>query len=159
MTVGFNRYSIKRRAGISTTRKDGSKVSLFTDEQSAEAEKFAAEEMGCEFNSAIFVHGDGGKDFSYCLDVEVIWLGVDENKKPRQSGHLIVNPDEPHRWADVYIVVSGSTRDGFKIVGWTTHNKLETFGLKDFGYGLKMFMPINKLFKIEALASLKRKGK
>lgn len=156
MNTGFKRYLIKRRAGISTTRKDGSKVSLFTDQQSAEAERFAAEQMGCEFNSEIFVHGDGGKDFSYSLDVEVIWLGVNNDKEPRFDGHLIVNPDEPHRWADIYIVVAGTVKDGFIIIGWTTHNKLATFGLKDFGYGPKMHMPVSKLFKIEALTSLKR---
>jgi hypothetical protein len=158
MSIGFDRYLVKRRAGISTTRKDGSKVSVFNDEQSAAAEKFAAEAMGCQFNDKIFVHGDGGKDFSYSLDVEVIWLGVNNNREPRLSGNLIVNPDEPHRWADIYIVVRGSTTNGFEIIGWTTHNKLETFGLKNFGYGPKMFMPTHKLFKIEALTSLKRKN-
>jgi hypothetical protein len=153
--MSTDRYYSKRAAGISPTRSDGSRCSPVNDQQAAAAERYAAEVMGCTYNDAITAHGDGGHDFEFSLTVEVVWMGLDKTGQPRRGGHLIVNPYEPHRWADLYVVVGGSQEWGFSILGWTTHRKLAALPLRDFGYGPKMAMPIEQLEPLKRLLSLK----
>ena len=93
--------------------------------------------------------GDGGSDFTLNLGVEAIWLGAEKNGTPRTTGHLIVNPEDKQRWADLYIVVQGSIETGFKIIGWTTHKKLIKQPRKDFGYGEKFAMHVDDLYKTD----------
>ena len=151
---GKARYASKRKAGIPVQRTDGSQTSINTDIEAAAAEYFAAMHYGQEFNKEVTIKGDGGADFWIPMEgtqksVEVIWLGKTRFGKPRKNGHLIVNPHEPHRWADIYVVVRGCIDDGFEIVGWTTHAQLVAKPKKDFGYGNRFAMNINDLEKNE----------
>jgi len=148
------RYLSKRAAGISSFRYDGSKCSEENDINATGAEYFAAQQYGCPFNATIGVKGDGGSDFTLPLSVEVIWLGVQKNGKPRDKGHLIVNPDEPQRWADIYVVVRGSIDVGFEEVGWVSHNALVKLPKKDFGFGEKFACDISYLKSPALLKSL-----
>lgn len=144
------RYDSKRASGISEFRSDGSRTSRQTDVEAGAAEQFAAEFFGTSFNHEIYDHhGDGGRDF--CLGeatVEVIHLGIVDGK-PRMNGNLIVNPHEPQRWADMYVVIRGSISAGFEIVGWFPHTELVKRPMKNFGYGLRYCCPIDQLYPIE----------
>lgn len=151
---GADRYHSKRAAGISGTRFDGTKYDPETDYQAAAAEEFAADSLGCKFNAEVNLSGDGGFDFEFTLQVEVYWLGKVGNE-PRRSGHLIINPLEPHRHADIYVVVRGSVEDGFSVVGWTTHRVLTRLK-KDFGYGERYCVHTDNLWPIDKLKGLKR---
>lgn len=157
MATGTDRYQAKRDAGISPIRKDGSLTSAENDEQAAAAEKFAAQYFGCTFNDQVYQTGDGGYDFLFELKIEVIWLGVNAvTGEERREGNLIVNPNEPQRWSDIYVVVAGSTKAGFEVLGWTTHYRLIEEPPKDFGYGKKLAMNVNKLWPPHQLRKLKR---
>lgn len=156
--LGTARYNSKREAGISSTRSDGSQCSPDNDINAAGAECFAAEAYGQPFNENISRKGDGGADFSVVINgesktVEVIWLGT-YNGKPRDTGHLIVNPHEPQRWADLYIVIAGSLSAGFIEVGWATHEQLVNAPRKDFGFGPRYAIHINNLNKPQDLKAL-----
>jgi hypothetical protein len=143
---GRARYASKRKAGIPEFRKDGSKTSASNDIEAAAAEYFAALHYDRPFNDEVTTTGDGGADFFLNeKSVEVIWLGQTQYKKPRKNGHLIVNPHEPHRWADLYVIVRGSIETGFDIAGWTTHEELLAKPRKDFGYGERFAMNITDL--------------
>jgi len=148
------RFHSKRSAGISDTRYDGSKCSVDNDLNATGAEYFAAQEYGQPFNATIGKRGDGGADFHLPLSVEVVWLGVQKDGKPRDTGHLIVNPDEPQRWADIYIVIKGSVDEGFEEVGWVSHKMLTSLPKKDFGYGKKFACHISDLKKPHLLKNL-----
>ena len=158
---GTLRYTSKRNAGIPQERYDGSKTCIENDIQAAAAEKFAAEFMGQSYNDKIMKTGDGGADFKLNIPlhgektVEVVWLGVDKStNKPRKTGNLIVNPEEPQRWADIYMVVSGSLDEGFRVRGWTSHKKLTSASKKDFGYGKKFALHIDMLWEVSTLKKL-----
>jgi len=155
-TLAKARYLSKRAAGISGHRYDGSECSIQNDIDATGAEYFAAQEYNQPFDCTVGKGGDGGSDFSLQLSVEVIWLGVQKNGIPRDKGHLIVNPDEPQRWADIYIVVKGSVDTGFEEVGWIPHSILVTLPKKDFGFGEKFACDISQLKKPELLKALKR---
>lgn len=151
------RYHEKRAAGLSPIRSDGSITSAENDRQSAAAEEFAARELDAEFNGDVYArHGDGGHDFTVIgpsgtsYTVEVVWLGF------RSSGHLIVNPHESHRWADLYVVVSGSVQDGFRMVGWMRHGDLVARPKKDFGYGPRFAAHIDDLSPFKGKLKPKR---
>lgn len=148
---GDSRYYAKREYGISDVRRDGSKYSPETDRQAAAAEKYAADIMGCKFNSNINqACGDGGSDFSFNLEVEV-YCPINP-----LAQYLIVSMDEPHRWADLYVVVIGDIDSGFKIIGWTFHALLTQQPIKNFGYGDRYCMPFSKLYPIDRLLKLKK---
>ena len=86
-------------------------------------------------------------------------MGVDKKTgKPRIGGNLIVNPHEPQRWADIYVVVQGSIKTGFHIVGWTTHNELIKRPKVDFGYGDRFRMPVEDLYDFDLLDFRRKKG-
>ncbi len=148
------RYLSKRDAGISGTRTDGSECSIENDIQATGAEFFAAQEYGCPFDPSIGKRGDGGNDFSLNLSIEVIWLGVDPDGRPRTTGHLIVNPHEPQRWADIYVVVAGSIEQGFRELGWMPHKALINFAWQNFGFGERYACHISDLKKPESLKKL-----
>jgi hypothetical protein len=152
------RYFSKRAAGISGHRYDGSECSIDNDINATAAEYFAAQCYDQPFDVTVGRKGDGGSDFALPLTVEVVWLGVQKNGQPRDKGHLIVNPDEPQRWADIYVVIRGSVDTGFEEVGWMPHNILVTFPKKDFGFGEKFACDISQLKKPELLHALKRKA-
>lgn len=149
--IGTARYEIKRKAGISNTRSDGSRCSVYNDINAAGAECFAAEQYNQPFNESITKTGDGGSDFSVKINgqtktVEVIWLGFDyKNNVPRTTGHLIVNPHEPQRWANLYLVIKGSLKRGYTEAGWATHEQLTKASQKDFGYGRRFAIHVNDL--------------
>lgn len=150
------RYLSKRAAGISGHRYDGSECSIDNDINATAAEYFAAQSYGQPFDATVGKRGDGGSDFALHLTVEVIWLGLQKDGSPRDRGHLIVNPDEPQRWADIYIVVRGSVDTGFEDVGWITHTALIKLPKKDFGFGEKYCCDIGQLKRPELLRALKR---
>jgi hypothetical protein len=154
---GADRYHAKRQAGISPVRKDGSLTSAENDRQAAAAERYAAEILRCHFNGSVTVKGDGGYDFVLPLKIEVVWMGINAHTgEPRRAGNLIMNPDEPHRWADIYVVIAGTIETGFTSLGWTTHAVLIEHPLKDFGFGQKLAMPTNKLYGTQHLITLRR---
>jgi len=150
------RYLSKRAFGISGTRSDGSECSEINDINATGAEYFACQQYNVPFNAGIGAFGDGGSDFSIDLSVEVIWLGAFPSGEPRQDGHLIVNPHEPHRWADVYVVVKGSVDIGFSEVGWITHSALIEMPKKDFGFGPRFACHTSKLKSPNLLKGLKK---
>ena len=150
------RYLSKRAAGISGYRTDGSECSIENDINATGAEYYAAQQYGQPFDATVGRKGDGGSDFTLPLTVEVVWLGVQKDGKPRDKGHLIINPDEPQRWADIYIVIKGSVDDGFEEAGWITHTALVSLPKKDFGFGEKFACDITHLKKPELLKALKR---
>lgn len=148
------RFLSKRSVGISSSRYDGSKCSIENDINATGAEYYAAQKYGQPFDTTVGQKGDGGSDFTLPLTVEVVWLGQRPNGEPREEGHLIVNPDEPQRWADIYIVVKGSIDTGFEEVGWIPHTALVQFPKKDFGFGEKFACNISELKKPELLKAL-----
>jgi len=150
------RFLSKRSAGISGRRSDGSDCSVENDINATGAEYFAAQEYGQPFDATVGKKGDGGSDFTLPLSIEVVWLGLRKDGKPRETGHLIINPDEPQRWADIYIVVKGSVEDGFEEVGWIPHTALVDFPKKDFGFGEKFACDISMLKAPKLLKALKK---
>jgi hypothetical protein len=150
------RYLSKRVVGIPSGRYDGSECSIDNDLNATAAEYHAAQYFGQPFDATVGRSGDGGFDFALPLEVEVVWLGVQPNGKPRDQGHLIINPEEPQRWADVYVVVKGSIDEGFEIVGWITHTALIKLPKKDFGFGEKFACNITDLKSPALLKALKR---
>jgi hypothetical protein len=128
---GRARYGIKRGAGISAVRYGGSVATRENDRQSYAAEQYAASKLNADFNSSLTVHGDGGPDFKLGdKDVEIIWSGFEKGSPAEQrvqNDNLLVNPEELHRWADIYVGVSGSVERGFTLMGWTTHRVLVIF--------------------------------
>jgi hypothetical protein len=148
------RYLSKRNVGISNTRSDGSKCSIENDIQATGAEFFAAQAYNRPFDASIGQRGDGGSDFSLHLTIEVIWLGVDKESRPRTDGHLIVNPHEPQRWADIYIVIAGSIEQGFRELGWIPHKVLVRYPKQNFGFGRRFACHISKLKSPKALKIL-----
>lgn len=153
---GADRFHSKRAAGLSATRFDGTRYDPEIDRQAAAAEQYAAESLGCKFNAAILDGGDGGFDFKFELETEVYWLGKTPQGFPREVGHLIINPDEPHRHADIYVVVVGSIETSFAVIGWTTHRQLVKQPQKDFGYGVRYAMSTTGLYSMDKLRSLKK---
>lgn len=152
------RYLSKRSVGISNDRYDGSKCSIDNDLNATGAEYFAAQKYNKPFNATIGKHGDGGCDFIIPLSIEVVWLGVKEDGTPRDDGHLIINPDEPQRWADIYIVVKGSIDNGFEEVGWIPHSALIQFPKKQFGFGKKFACHISHLKSPKFLKALMKES-
>ena len=146
------RYDAKRAAGISEFRSDGSKTSRETDVQSGAAEKFAAELFKVKCNEEVYSnHGDGGKDFMLGeVSVDVVHLGMLDDG-PRMTGNLIVNPHEPQRHADIYVVVRGSIETIFEIVGWFPHVDLIARPKVNFGYGSRYACPLKDLCSINIL--------
>jgi len=140
------RYGSKRAVGISDVRKDGSRCSVDNDIDSTGAEVFAAEMCHEPFDSSISTSGDRGYDFKVNgRTVKVVWLGRNPNGTPRKYGNLIVNPHEPKRWADFYVVVSGGLDEGYRIAGWMSHKSLVARPLKDFGFGDRFSAPVSEL--------------
>lgn len=133
MSVGAARFESKREAGISTTRIDGSLYSRDVDEEAYAAEEYAAALFGTEPDPSIRM-GDDGYDFA--LKVDVKWLGLGPNGCPRSSGHLIVNP-YAKAWPDIFLVVTGSRSEGFRLLGWASRHDVQSQPLQDFGYGQK----------------------
>lgn len=159
--TGYDRWQAKRERGIASARTDGSLTDPETDRQAFAAERAAAELLGCRFNDTIYADGDGGHDFVFGLTVEVVWLGCYAGSlTPRSAGHLIISPAEPHRWADIYVVMAGSEEAGFRCLGWTTHKQLSR-ERKDFGYGERFAMHTKELWPVERLTGLKvaKRGK
>jgi hypothetical protein len=142
---GSERFAAKRATGIPATRYDGSVASATVDREAYAAEKWAAGRLGADFNEEIYAdHGDGGRDFTVNgKSAEVVWFGVDKNGLPRRNGNLIVNPEEPQRWADRYLVVGGSIEAGHYWVGWAKHEDVLAARKKDLGYGPKWVIPLN----------------
>jgi hypothetical protein len=147
-----DRYYAKREAGLSPVRSDGSHTSPETDRQAAAAEQFAAERLGATYNGDVYAtHGDNGHDFTVDgRTVEVIWMGYRSGAhEPRYRGNVIVNPHEPHRHADLYVMVAGSIARGFSLLGCCLHTDL-VFGA-DFGFGPRLALHTDKLrpFKMD----------
>ena len=153
-TLAKARYLSKRAAGISSHRYDGSECSIDNDINATAAEYFAAQQYNQPFDATVGKRGDGGSDFSLSLSVEVVWLGIQKDGSPRDKGHLIVNPDEPQRWADIYIVVKGSVDTDFEEVGWIPHKALIQLPKKDFGFGEKFACDISQLKNPDLLKAL-----
>jgi hypothetical protein len=153
--LGKARMLSKRVAGISSTRSDGSECSIENDVQAVAAEYWATQYFNRPFNAFVGAKGDGGSDFVFPIEIEVVWLGQGKDGKPRTTGHLIVNPHEPQRWADIYVVVKGSIESGFTFCGWSTHKDLLSKPKKDFGYGERFAIPVDELRKSD-IRHLKR---
>lgn len=153
--TGYDRWQSKRQQGIGVARYDGSRTDPDIDRQAFAAERAAAELLGCRFNDAIYADGDGGHDFVFGLTVEVVWLGYyARTQTPRDEGHLIISPAEPHRWADIYVVMAGGEESSFRCLGWTTHKQLSQ-KRQNFGYGERFAMHTKDLWPIERLTGLK----
>lgn len=149
------RHCSKRISGIAKERSDGSKCSEDTDIEATAAEYFAAKYCGVPFNAGISPKGDGGSDLIIPLSVEVVHLGM-VSGKARREGHLIINPHEPQRWADIYLVVAGSISEGFEILGWLPHEVLIGKPMKDFGYGPRYAANVSELIRSD-FRKLRRK--
>ena len=143
MPDGSERFSAKRDAGLSVTRRDGSSYSAQTDRDAFDAEVWATRCFGKEPNVEVFeTHGDEGYDFA--LLVDVYWIGRRPDGSPRREGHLIENPYRK-AWPDRFVVVSGIAEVGFQFEGWCTTAELKNEPKQNFGYGNKFAMPLEKL--------------
>ena len=158
------RFHAKRRAGISPIRRDGSVCDPETDRQSGHAEEFAADEFGVPVNKRVMNTGDGGMDFAIkvrCLDgtvreagVDVIWNGfATGTRKPRLDGNLLVNPFEPHRYAQsfFFVLVGGTVEHGWRFLGWARRQEVFDRTNRDFGYGERHWVPVSALHDVEII--------
>lgn len=145
--IAHNRFNSKRTAGISEVRSDGSVCSENNDLDATGAEYYCAKLCGQPFDTSISITGDLGHDFILNgKTVEVVWLGRDKKtNKPRNTGNLIVNPHEPKRWADIYIVIGGGFDEGYHMLGWTDHKSLIQMPKVNFGFGIRYAMNIYAL--------------
>lgn len=125
--------------GPGRLRQDGSEFSRETD-----TEAFAAEEWACQqFNKLPNrTVGENDPGFDFTLTVDVKHLGLKDGK-PRRAGNLIINPNAAR--ADRYIVVSGSREEGFRFEGYATVADLTRREPRDFGYGAKLWVPVEEL--------------
>lgn len=116
------RHIHKRELGVPI---DARGSSIKTEIESGLAEKYACDELGCEFNIEIFDGNDGGFDLIYRgYSIDVKWLGISkQDAQPRTNGRIIVDVKKIDR-CDLYIAVSGSENRGFKCVGWCTREDL-----------------------------------
>lgn len=159
------RYHVKRAAGISSTRGDGSARTPGTDKQSGHAEEYAAQMLGSVVDDSITVTGDRGYDFPITVElpsgrqgrlrVEAIWNGFEtgSTSRPRLFGNLIINPDDEHRYrnTDIFVLVVGTVEHGFELMGWATWADVKSRPTKSFGYGRKYYVPMHELRKMDRL--------
>ena len=154
--IGRKRYQAKVDANISLKRKDGSTIEEEVFRQATAAEAFGVFLVGQSLNEDILIHGDPGYDCLLNLQVEIIHLGFAKNGKPRKKDDwfVIVDPKQKWRWANIYIAIAGSIETDFRCAGWTTHSKLVTYPMKDFGWGKRYAQPTDKLYNIKTLQEL-----
>lgn len=148
------RFLAKREAGISPTRSDGSQTSLQTDIEAGAAEDFAVRRFHEEPNREIYTRrGDGGSDCVINgITIDIVHLGLEPGtRNPRLTGNLLINPHEPWRHCDVYVVVRGTVATGFEFVGWATHEELVSRPPRKFGYGPRYHIPIRDLRPVDEL--------
>lgn len=151
----YGRYDVKRQAGISDVRPDGSRIDREGDLQATAAERFAVGVYGQPFREQITKSGDHEPNMRLgAKTVDVKWLGWDRNHIARTSGYLIVNPGAIRH--DIYVLVAGSTEVGFRIVGWATHEEITARPKQDFGHGMKHALHTINLRKPEELSRLAR---
>lgn len=145
-----DRYELKRRAGISPVRADGSLTSRENDVQATAAERFACSYLGVPFRAHITVRGDDEPNarLSDGRSVDIKWLGVDARGLPRFTGNVIVNPEDKPR--DLYVLVAGHTDTGFRVMGYCDREEAGWY-TRDFGFGPKRAFPVAKLRSAEVL--------
>jgi hypothetical protein len=156
--AGRARWERKRAQGRSPIRRDGSEATQDQDEQSACAEAFAALAFGQPFHRTTWEEpepwNDGGVDFWWCSRrVDVVWLGRDPaTGRPRETGHLLMDPASPQRLSDCYVLVRGEY-PGLAFVGWSTHGQLTARPLRKFGEykGLRYNQRVETLTPIHTL--------
>ncbi len=156
--LGKARFWSKRSQGFSATRKDGSVCREDNDIEATLAEFATCRHLGLPFDEGIYRGGDGGQDAVLSLTIEILWLGRHPDGSVRYNGNAIMNPEEPQRWADIYVVVGGGDTEGWTIMGWTTHNVMVQQELRDFGNGPRWGVPCDRLYDISSLTALKRQG-
>lgn len=151
-TDGADRYRAHREAGWSPVRADGSLFSPDTDREAKSAETWCAHRHGAEGDDRVFGEwGDDGYDFPLRVGdsvalVDVYWLGRWPNGtlRKRDGQHLVKNLFQRH-WADLFVVVSGSATEGYDEEGWCSVFELWSQPKKNFGYGDRFAMPVEKL--------------
>jgi len=152
--MGFaDRFTVKRAAGWSPQRRDGSSYSADCDTFAGEAEAWAALCCGAFVDVNVYLHGDPGWDFETqglegeLLRVDVIHLG---RGRAATGAHLIVNQGHPKlKQADVFVVVAGPP---WVSVGAIHRERfLELCVPRDFGYGEKLSLPCDVLAPVGAL--------
>ena len=158
---GTQRHLVKRAAGISIVRRDGTHYSLDTEKVAEEVEAWASEQLGGLRDDGIYLGGDQGYDCvvplgSIQVQVDAVHAGFRPDGEPRGAEcNLIVNCDSPKLYrSDILVLVSGPP---FTFLGgMPTARFLATAQLKDFGYGLKWAIPAQGLVPIDAL--FRRRG-
>jgi hypothetical protein len=136
-----DRYIVKREAGWSTVRRDGSRYSAQVDADAFAAEQWAAEQFGTEADAETYDHGDDGVDFT--LGIGVYWMGRLHDGRARRDGHLIQNPY--NKMPVVFVVVSGTPEEGFRFEGWVRSQELLDQPMRDFGFGPKHAIHVSAL--------------
>lgn len=138
------RYEVKRAAGWSDRRQDGSQYDGDVDEHAGEAERWAAGCCGCQADERVYLHGDNGYDFlTQGVRVDVVHLG--HNREPLHA-HLIINEGNLKlSAADVFLVVGNIQSVWFAVGAITREDFLERAMRKDFGFGEKLALPCKDL--------------
>lgn len=172
------RYEVKRKAGISPFRKDGSLRDPESERQSCHAEEFAARELNSVFNDEVYEgdKGDDGYDFELkvrfpsgktgLIRANAVWNGFATGSKvePRMRGNLLLNPadekkassglDRRYRNSLIFILVAGTVETGFKFLGWATKDEATKRPIKNFGFGRRFWVPSDELRSIDSLKSI-----
>jgi hypothetical protein len=90
--------------------------------------------------------------------VDVVHLGILDDGRPRMHGNLIINPHEPWRHAEIYLVVRGSIQTTFELLGWYVHDLLVRRPERNFGYGPRYWCPIDELYPISWILEAVKSG-
>jgi hypothetical protein len=150
-----DRFDAKRAAGWSPVRQDGSRYSASVDDLAGQAEAWGARACGATVDARIFLHGDPGWDFEttdkagQLVRVDVIHIG--HNRSPKEA-HLIVNPgNRKLKAAAVYLVVANTDDFWFALGAIHRDRFLAEHERKDFGFGVKLALPVRALDFVRTL--------
>jgi hypothetical protein len=154
---GEQRFLMKREAGISLVRRDGTQYSLDTDRVAADVEAWVSTQLNGIYDDTICTSGgDHGYDCVVLLGsiqvrVDAVHAGFKPDGTPRGSNcNLIVNCDSPKLYrSDLIVLVAGPPF--IFLGGIPTARFLATAQLKNFGYGDKWAIPAQFLLPIASL--------
>jgi hypothetical protein len=142
---GGARFRIKRAAGWTEQRPDGSRYAERTDQFADEAESFFTELVGGIRSTDVYLHGDPGYDVvvlcgSVTVKVDVVHGGIDNTDRPRLAPcHLIVNTDSKKLTAsEVLVLVIGPP---WALIGAVSTARFKMKAERQrFGHGVKLAM-------------------
>lgn len=153
---GDQRFHVKRAAGMSAVRADGTLFDPQTDAVADDVETWVAAQLGGLRSDTVSISGDSGYDCAVrlgcvTLRVDAVHAGFRSDGTPRgRECHLIVNCDSPKLYrSDVLVLVTGPP---FAFLGGVpTTRFLAQAVLQNFGYGAKFALPASSLVNVASL--------